>query len=187
MTVNMRMYSVSYNQAIKKTTKTYKSYTATFNDTAKAPEIFPASQNIKGEIEVYPTFFEVYVPADGLVKLDFTYGINVSTHTFLVESGSKKTTLSTPNIPGLRIGQEILTTPGSGALCMELLTKVTECKATTPYKEVNITDFNINRHDYPKEPIAFWFYPTVGFLICLYFIGKFFWRRICITFPLPFI
>jgi hypothetical protein len=179
MTINMRVYSVSYNQATKKTAKTYKSYTATFNDTAKAPEIFPAPQNLKGEIEVYPTFFEVYVPADGLVKLDFTYGINVSTHTFLVGEREQKDNVEYTEYTRLEDWSGDLNHTGQWCFVYGTFDESKlNVKATTPYKEVNVTDFNITRHDYPKEPIAFWFYPTVGFLICLYFIGKFFWRRI---------
>jgi Right handed beta helix region len=179
MIVNMRVYSVSYNQATKKTTKTYRSYSANFNDTAKAPEIFPAPQNIKGEIEVYPTFFEVYVPADGLVKLDFTYGANVSTHSFLVGEREQKDNVQYTEYTRLEDWSGDLNHTGQWCFVYGTFDESKlNVKATTPYQEVNVTDFNITRHDYPKEPIAFWFYPTVGFLICLYFIGKFFWRKI---------
>lgn len=179
MTVNMRMYSVSYNQATRRTTKTYRSYTANFNDTANAPEIFPAPQNIKGEIEVYPTFFEVYVPADGLVKLDFTYGVNVSTHSFLVGEREQKNNVEYTEYTRLEDWSGDLNHTGQWCFVYGTFDESKlHVKATTPYQEVNVTDFNITWHDYPKEPIAFWFYPTVWFLICLYFIGKFFWRRI---------
>jgi hypothetical protein len=179
MTVNMRVYSVSYNQITKKTTKTYHTYTATFNDTTTAPQVFPAPQNIKGRIEVYPTFFEVYVPSDGLVKIDYLYGVNVSTHSLM--RGEREVKDNIQYTEYTRLDDWSGEFNNTGEWCF-IYGAFDESKlhviATTPYQDINVTNFDINRHDYPKDPISFWFYPTVGFLICLYFIGRFFWRNI---------
>jgi hypothetical protein len=50
--------------------------------------------------------------------------------------------------------------------------------AYSPYEEIRVTDFKIENDGISEKPIAFWFYPTLGFLACLYFIGRYFWRRI---------
>jgi hypothetical protein len=179
MTVNMKVYSVSYNQATKKTTKTYKSYTATFNDTAKAPDVFPSPQDIQGRIEVYPTFFEVFVPSDGLVKIDYAYGENVSTHQFL--RGERKVKDNVQYTEYSRLEDWLGDMNHTEQWCFVYGTfdeSKLNVKASTPYRDINVTNFVIKRHDYPKDPIAFWLYPTIGFLICLYFIGRFFWHRI---------
>ena len=179
MTVTMKVYSVSYSQTTKRTTKTYNTFTSTYNDTAKAPQVFPAPQNIKGRIEVYPTFFEVYVPSDGLVKIDYNYGVNVSTHSLMRGEREFKDNVQYTEYTRLDDWSGELNNTGEWCFIYGAFDKSKlHVTATTPYQDINVTNFDIDRYDYPKDPIAFWFYPTVGFLICLYFIGRFFWRNI---------
>jgi hypothetical protein len=84
LTVKMRYYTESMFKG--KLKKSYYTSTATFNDTAKAPDVYPAPQNISGVINVYPTYFEVFVPSNSLVKIRYGYDSNYTDHSFISNS-----------------------------------------------------------------------------------------------------
>ena len=179
LTVTVRHYKTSFSKQTNKIKRSYSTSTATFNDTAKAPDVYPAPENISGIINVYPTYFEVSVPHTGLVKIEYAYGNNTTEHRFLVgervnKDGIDYTVYS--NMEDWTAGLDHI--GGWVRIYGKFDNRKLNVTACTPYEDIHVSNFKIENNGEIAEPIASWFYPTIGFLIALYLLGMFFWRRI---------
>jgi len=179
LTVKVRHYKTSFSKQTNKMKGSYSTSTATFTDTAKAPGVYPAPGNISGMINVYPTYFEVYVPQTGLVKIEYAYGNNTTEHRFLAGERTNKDGIDYTVYSKMEDWTAGLGHVGDWA---RVYGKFDNSKlnvtASTPYEDIHISSFKIKNNGEIAEPIAFWFYPTICFLVALYLLGRYFWRRI---------
>ena len=179
LTVKVRHYTTSFSKQNKKMERSYSTSTATFNDIAKAPSVYPTPGNISGLINIYPTYFEVYVPHTGLVKIEYVYGDNTTEHRLLIGERTNKDGIEYTTYSNMEDWTAGLNHTGDwvrvyGKFDNSKL-NVTAC---TPYEDIHVSNFKITDNGEIMQSIAFWFYPTIGFLVALYLLGVYYWRRI---------
>lgn len=105
LTVKMEYYTITTNKITGKTKKNYKISTAVFNDSCPAPEVLQRPAETKAIITYYNNSINphtlVYVPSQGLVKVNFEYSGNTSEHVLMIgekgigENGVQVTNFST--------------------------------------------------------------------------------------------
>jgi hypothetical protein len=172
LTVKSKTYDYKKNNLTgKKERITKKTKTAVFNDSySPAPRILNQPENITGIIYVYPTSFQVYVPSDGLVKVNYKYIWNESEHQLL--SGVRNQTKE-----GVKFTEYTHVNRWTGDLdhqgdwinvMGEFNPKMLNVTVDTPYKHIPVTKFNIIYKPFAKRTIAGWFYPFIAILIIVF-------------------
>ncbi|MCE5226192.1 MAG: hypothetical protein LLG05_10110 [Porphyromonadaceae bacterium] len=174
LTAKVQWYNMkrtSSGEEIKK----YKTSEYIFTDTySPAPEVLKQPANITGIIYQYPTYFTLKVPSNGLTKICYEYSGKKSEHTLLV--GSKNVTSNGTKLTeyseleywkgDLRQQADWVQIPG------KLKQNKLNVTAYTPYKEVKVTYFKIIKKEVKEDPIAWWFKPSIGLLVILFFYLK---------------
>lgn len=181
LTVNMK-WSTIKTDSTGKSKKKIHTATATFHDTAKAPQILVRSLNKTAYIDVFPEAAiptaRVSVDDTGLQRIEFKYGKNTSTHTFLIgqrqteQNGLEytnytKADLWEGSIPNM---DNILVIPG------KFDQNQLEITCYTPYENYTVNDYKIVIHEPEKSvwayPMLAWFLKMALMLYCGYKIMK---------------
>lgn len=186
-TVTTKYYTVSTNHITKTAKKNFKTTTATFTDSySPAPNVLTRPTEKVGIINEYRNGINpntrVVVPNDGLVKIDYQYGENISTHTFMMgerttdEAGVQYTTYTNVdrwdgNIPNM--GNELLI---AGTFDKNKL----NVTCFTPYESFKVTNFKYTVHEIEKET---WLKPLIGFILRLLLILFFGYKLMRVIFP----
>ena len=178
LTVNMKWYSVSTNSITKRTVKSSHIETASFSDSCPAPAVLQRPEHITGIIHQYPTYFLVYVPSNGLVKVDYNYDSNSSERTYLEGdqatnlNGVKYTNFTTVNdwmgdIPNY--GDYLYV---NGTLDPQKLTVI----AYTPYEHFEVKNFDYISSNTPSKYFADWFCPSIGMCILILYGLRYYYK-----------
>jgi len=181
MTITSYYYATSMNKKTGKYTKgNIHVATATFNDSCPAPEVLVRPKNITCIVYVYPTYFIMSVPSQGLVKVHYEY-YGVSTDHFYaigeIHNGDKGVKYT--NFTNLEYWKGDYTHQGNWLTILgEFDQSKLNVTVTTPYEDLQVTDFKIINKDIPSEIIAWWFYPSIGLLAVLFLYCKYYYRFI---------
>lgn len=165
LNVIMKWKKIKISKSTGKTTKRTYTETATFTDSCPAPNVLIRPKEVRGIIYQYPTFFRVVVPSESLVNVKYTYDGNTSQHNYLVGTRNHTET-------GVEYTEYTKMDYWEGALQHEnniiyVLGEFDRSKlkviASTPYEDIEVTEFDIIKKDYPQEIISKWFYIEVFF------------------------
>jgi len=181
MNITAQYYSTSKNSLTGKLKKgSIQKSVVTFTDSCPSPTVLKRQTNVTGTIYQYPTYFMASVPSNGLVKVYYEYNGSSVYHIYAVgERQTDENGIQYTDFSNLEYWSGDLQHHGNWLYVLgEFDRSKLNVAISTPYDDMNVEEFRIIKNDYPQEAIAFWFYPTIGFLICLYFIAKFFWRKI---------
>jgi parallel beta-helix repeat protein len=176
LTVKSKTYDYKKdNLTGKKERITKKTKTATFTDSySPAPRVLNQPENITGTIYVYPTSFQVYVPQEGLVKINYKYIWNTSEHQLM--SGVRNQTNE-----GVKFTEYSRVDRWTGDLehqgdwvnvMGEFNPKMLNVTVDTPYKHIPVTNFNIIYKPFAKHAISGWFYPFLAIIVIVLFYIK---------------
>ena len=170
LTAKTKWYNLKLNAEGNKVKK-YKTSTYTFTDTySPAPMVLEQPTNITGIIYQYPTYFTFSVPSNGLTKVKYEYGGNSSEHIFLV--GSRNYTadgLMFTEYSDLEHWEGNLQHQGKWVFVLGTFEgNELNITAYTPYKQIEVKDFDLIKMEYPDKAISWWIYPfllTLSILI----------------------
>lgn len=172
--VTMKWYTVSVNQKTKAFKKDYHVSTASFNDTAQAPQILRKQHNVTGYVDVYPSetypVTQVNVPHNDFTqRIEYRYGNTIAVHTFLVgeqeegDKGIKHTIYSRVN----RWDGNLSCMDNEFIIDGPFNTTELSMTYYTPYKAINVTDIKVNVHELQTDT---WKVPQLGFILRLFFM-----------------
>jgi hypothetical protein len=172
LTVKSKTYDYTKNNLTgQKERTTKKTKIATFTDSySPAPRVLNQPENLTGTIYVYPTSFQVYVPQDGLVKINYKYIWNESEHQLLsgVRNQTKEGVKFTEYTHVNRWTGDIEHQGDWINVMGEFNPKMLNVTVDTPYQHIPVTNFNIIYKPFAKHAIAGWFYPFIAILVIVF-------------------
>ena len=185
LTVKMEYYTITANKITGKTKKNSHISTAVFNDSCPAPDVLRRPAETKAIITYYNNSVNphtlVYVPSQGLIKVNYEYAGNTSEHVLMIgekgtgENGVQYTNFSTCDYwrGAIPYQGEALYIPGS----------VDQSKLNvtcfTPYESLKVIKFEYTEKAWKGESFSDWVLP---FVLKLGVILFFLWRLLKIPF-----
>jgi hypothetical protein len=185
LTVTMEYYTITTNKLTGKTKKNTYTSNAVFNDSCPAPVILQRPVEAKAIITYFNNSVTphtlVYVPSQGLIKVNYEYAGNTSEHVLMIgekgtgENGVQYTNFSTCDYwrGSIPYQGEALYIPGS----------VDQSKLNvtcfTPYESFKVTKFEYIEKAWKGESFSDWVFP---FVLKLGIILFFLWRLLKIPF-----
>jgi hypothetical protein len=167
LTVKMEYYTITANKITGKTKKNSHISTAVFNDSCPAPDVLRRPAETKAIITYYNNSVNphtlVYVPSQGLIKVNYEYAGNTSEHVLMIgekgtgENGVQYTNFSTCDYwrGAIPYQGEALYIPGS----------VDQSKLNvtcfTPYESLKIIKFEYTEKAWKGESFSDWVLPFV--------------------------
>lgn len=185
LTVSLEYYTISFNHITGKTRKTYHTATAVFNDSRPAPEILQRPAEKKGIITYYNNSVNphtlVYVPSQGLIKVNYEYAGNITEHVLMIgEKGTGENSVQYTNFSTCDYWRGDIPYQGE-ALFVTGPVDQSKLNITcfTPYESFKVTKFEYIEKAWKRESFSDWFLPFVlkGGII-LFFL----WRLLKIPF-----
>jgi parallel beta-helix repeat protein len=185
LTVKMEYYTISVNPITGKTKKNYKISTAVYNDSCPAPEVLRRPAAAKAIITFYNNSVNphtlVYVPSQGLIKVNYEYIGNSTEHTLMIgERTAGQNRVQITNFSTCDYWRGSIPNQGealfiSGAVDPEKL----NITCFTPYESFKITDFEYKEKSWKGESFSDFVLP---FVLKIGIILFFLWRLLKIPF-----
>ena len=185
LTVSLEYYTISFNHITRKTKKTYHTATAVFNDSCPAPEILQRPAEKQGIITYYNNSVNphtlVYVPSQGLIKVNYEYNGNITEHVLMIgEKGTGENSVQYTNFSTCDYWRGDIPYQGE-ALFITGSVDQSKLNITcfTPYESFKVTKFEYTEKAWKGESFSDWVLPFVLKLgVTLFFL----WRLLKISF-----
>lgn len=179
LTVKMEYYTISTNKITGKTKKNTHISTAFFNDSCPAPEVLRRPAEAKAIITYYNNSVNphtlVYVPSQGLIKVNYEYSGNSSEHVLMIgEKGTGENGIQYTNFSACDYWRGAIPYQGE-ALYIPGSVDQSKLNVTcfTPYESFKVTKFDYTEKAWKGESFSDWILP---FVLKLGVILFFLWR-----------
>lgn len=180
LNISMRWYKLSKNSK-GNYSKSYKTATASFNDSKESPSIYNAPTSLKGTLVAYPIYDLAYVPSDNLTKIVYDYDGSTVEHVFMVgERETDENGVEYTNYTRVNYWEGVLPHIGESAYISvpsfdpEKLTVT----AYTPYSSFQVVNFTYVKQNILSSILADWVLPYFGVLAILCAGGWYYLKKL---------